>query len=315
MAGILDALKIIKEQLPKFTQEMGVPFLGKDKPSSVTDKVDPNLEKKALETLLPMLVMGAGIAPAAMRATNLAFKYPKIAGAGIAAATGDPSAAIVNPVLSLALGSNDAEAAYVTPRAGATTLKKFQDAVLEHIRNPEVKLPTSGSIGLRELYGQTAEGRDIIKATSLPNIPVILDEAMDPRVSGKFIRDELTGTPKEIRLNAFPTTAEYTPQKTLYHEVQHVIDLVQGRAFGTSLRESKQVKGAVQAEDVLKHTSKEGTIDKKTLGDIMDQSEGLIYAREVGENRARMDAGQFPQFEPYATWMQDPVTKAIITGR
>ncbi len=108
MPGIFDALKIIREQFPKFTQEMGVPFLGKDKPSSVMDKENSNSEKHALEAILEAAVTmlpGAGIVGKA------AIRNPKLAGAGIAAATQDPTALINNPVLALAASSGDANAA------------------------------------------------------------------------------------------------------------------------------------------------------------------------------------------------------------
>lgn len=108
MAGIFDALKIIKEQFPKFTQEMGVPFLGKDKPSSVMDSQDPNAEKRTLESIMEAAVTmlpGAGVLG------KLALRNPKTASAAVAAATQDPTALINNPILALAASSGDANAA------------------------------------------------------------------------------------------------------------------------------------------------------------------------------------------------------------
>lgn len=106
MPGILDALKIIKEQFPKFTQEMGVPFLGKDKPSSVMDSVDPNAEKRVLETLLT----AAATIPGVAKLGKVALANPFKTGAATAAVTGDPTNLIGNPILALAASPGDAEA-------------------------------------------------------------------------------------------------------------------------------------------------------------------------------------------------------------
>lgn len=313
MAGILDALKIIKEQLPKFTQEMGVPFLGKDKPSSVTDKVDPNLEKKALETLLPMLVMGAGIAPAAMKATNLAFKYPKIAGAGVAAATGDPSAAIVNPVLSLALGANDAEAAFITPRSALAKLTKFADASLEQIPNPKgLGLEDLDYTTLHKLYSKTPEGREILRAVpSLPDAEIVLGTSLPPSSRGR-----LTSTPSgqyRIDINAFPKAGKYDPEETLYHEVQHLIDAIQGRASGTNLSTAESFLSDLKSSDLLKHMTSDSTISKETAASIMKQRNYDAYIRHTGEYRARLDAGQDPLVDIRDTWHFDPATDKFVT--
>lgn len=124
MAGIFDALKIIREQLPKFTQEMGVPFLGKDKPSSVMDATDPNAEKRILETILG----AAATLPAIGKLGKVALANPFKTGAATAVATGDPTNLIGNPILALAASPGDAEASI--RRGGMTSLNMTHETEL-----------------------------------------------------------------------------------------------------------------------------------------------------------------------------------------
>lgn len=305
MPGIFDALKIIKEQLPKFTQEMGVPFLGKDKPSSVMDSVNPNAEKHALESILEAaatMLPGAGVVGKAT------LRNPRLAGAGIAAATQDPTALINNPLLALATSSGDANAAFITPRAGATSLRKFLDSTLEHLPNPKITLPESGSTTLFDLYNKTPEGREILKATGIPNLKVVMREDMPPSKRGYV-------TPDSININAFPFGNEFSPEKTVYHEVQHVIDEVQKRTSGTNLKDADRFSQDLKVSDTLAKTDKSGTIAKQDLDEIWNQAQESTYARQVGENRARIDAEQYPQFSNEETWMVDPLTQMFTSGR
>ena len=110
----MDVLGLIKKELPKFFTEMGVPFLGKDAPQSVMSPPDPRqTEKQTLETLLSLGVAAVPVGKAAAGVAKLAGAYPKTASIATAAATGDPTAVITNPILALAAQSNDAEASIV----------------------------------------------------------------------------------------------------------------------------------------------------------------------------------------------------------
>jgi hypothetical protein len=312
MAGIFDALKIIREQLPKFTQEMGVPFLGKDKPTSVMDKVNPNAEKHALESIMEAATMlpGAGIVGKA------ALRSPRLASAGAAAATGDPTALLMNPILALGTSSNNAEAAFVTPRPGATNLRKFLDVPtgLEHLPNPKnLDFTNIDSTFLHTLYNQSPEGRAILKAVpNLPNAKVIHGDTLPPTHRGKVSGNERDGY--TIEINAFPASGVYEPDKVVHHETQHLIDEVQKRVSGTNLLDVKKYKNGLKSDDIQKNMDSEGTVDAKTLQDIMSQKEVDVYRRHTGENRARRDAESGPVYAEEYTWFEDVLTGKPVFG-
>lgn len=101
--------KIIGRELPKFLQEMGVPFLGKDKPRGSVMDPDPNAEKAVLENAF---IAAASVLPASKLA-GMILKSPVATGAGAVALTGDPLAAIPGKAgLAMFEGTKDAEAAF-----------------------------------------------------------------------------------------------------------------------------------------------------------------------------------------------------------
>jgi hypothetical protein len=312
MAGIFDALKIIREQLPKFTQEMGVPFLGKDKPTSVMDKVNPNAEKHALESIMEAATMlpGAGIVGKA------ALRSPRLASAGAAAATGDPTALLMNPILALGTSSNDAEAAFVTPRPGATNLRKFLDVPtgLEHLPNPKnIDFTNIDTTFLHALYNQSPEGRAILKAVpNLPNAKIIHGDTLPPTHRGRVSGNERDGY--QIEINAFPASGIYEPDKTLHHEVQHLIDEAQKRVSGSNLEDASKYKGGLQSADIERNIGTDGKIEREVLNEIMDQSERDTYLRHTGENRARRDAESGPVYAEEYTWFEDVLTGKPVFG-
>lgn len=218
----------------------------------------------------------------------------------------------VKLALQAATYSPSAEAAFITPRSASAKLTKFADASLERIPNPAVTLPDSGSVLLHELYGKTKEGRDIINATGLPNIPVRMLDNMEPTSKGRAVFSP-KGVPEAIELNLFPITSEFAPQKTLYHEVQHVIDKIQGRPYGTNLKEASGYLSDVKASELTRHMTPDSTIDKKKAAEIMQQESPDAYVKHTGEYRARLDAGQDTYVDIRDTWHYDPATKDFVT--
>lgn len=212
--------------------------------------------------------------------------------------------------------SSSAEAAFITPRAGATNLRKFADATLEHLPNPSnLKWQDLNNTTVGELYSTSKQGRDILNnVPGLRSATVRMSEDLPPNSRGRFLYDPATRT-NEILINAFPLTGEFKPLETLTHEVQHVIDALQKRVSGTSPDEAGKVASDLIAKDVEANILPDGTIEKKTLSDILDQTDVDVYQRNVGENRARIDANQFPQFENFATWFEDVFTGDFKTGR
>ena len=307
---ILKALKIIREQLPSFATEMGVPFLGKDKPSSVMDKEDPNAEKKALESMLTAATM----VPGGGALIKAALRSPKLAGAGVAAATQDPTALLNNPILALAAASGDAEAAFVTPRPGATNLRKFLDATLEHLPNPKgLDFTGIDQIMLHDLYSQSPEGRAILKAVpNLPNAKIIHGDTLPPTHRGR-----VSGNPKEgytIEVNAFPASGVYEPDKTVFHETQHLIDEVQKRVSGSNLKDASRYTGGLKASDIENSMRTDGTIERDLLDRIMAQDDKQTYLRHTGENRARRDAESGPVYSEEYTWFEDVLSGKPVFG-
>lgn len=101
--------KIIGRELPKFLQEMGVPFLGKDKPRGSVMDPDPNAEKAVLENAF---IAAASVLPVS-KVAGMLLKNPVATGAGAVALTGDPLAAIPGKAgLAMMEGSGNAEAAF-----------------------------------------------------------------------------------------------------------------------------------------------------------------------------------------------------------
>jgi len=120
MAGLTDALRIIREELPKFATETGIPFFGKDEPRSVMR--EPSSRQREKDTLENIAALGLGALPVAKGAKLAYGALSKIPGALPAAAvaiTGDPTAALpgkiggADALMSLANmgGVKDAEAA------------------------------------------------------------------------------------------------------------------------------------------------------------------------------------------------------------
>ena len=213
--------------------------------------------------------------------------------------------------------SDDVQAAFVTPRAGSKFLqRKFADAVLEHLPNPRnLKLEDIEQVTLGELYSTSKEGRDILNAVpGLRSTLVKMSDQLPPESRGRFIWNPATGGP-QIHINAYPLAGEFKPTETLTHEVQHVIDALQGRVSGTSPSVAGKRTSELISRDVEANILPDGTIEKKKLEDILDTMEIDTYLRQVGENRARIDAGQSPQFPNSETWFEDVLTGEFKTGR
>jgi hypothetical protein len=232
----------------------------------------------------------------------------------IAGAVAPPSRALL--AADMLRYSAESEAAFVTPSAGAKNLRKFADATLEHLPNPKnLKLDDITDTTLGELYSTSAEGREILnRVPGLRSTTVKMSDKLPPESRGRFLWNPASGVP-EVHINAFPLAGEFKPTETLTHEVQHVIDALQGRVSGTSPTAAGKRTSDLLVKDVEANTLPDGTIEKKTLNDIMDMSEVDVYLRQAGENRARIDAGQFPQFENFATWFEDVLTGEFKTGR
>lgn len=212
--------------------------------------------------------------------------------------------------------SDDVQAAFVTPRAGASKLRKFADATLEHLPNPKnLKLEDIEQVTLGELYSTSKEGRDILNAVpGLRSTLVKMSDQLPPESRGRFLWNPATGGP-QVHINAFPKVGEFKPSETLTHEVQHVIDALQGRVSGTSPSVAGKRTSELISKDVEANILPDGTIEKKKLEDILDTMEVDTYLRQAGENRARIDAGQFPQFPNAETWFEDVLTGEFKTGR
>lgn len=226
----------------------------------------------------------------------------------------------VKAALSAATYSPAAEAAFVTPRSATAKLTKFLDGSLEHLPNPpeaEINklLENTDLTFLHDVYSKFPEGREILKAVpQLPNFPIRMTDKLHPSLRGQATY-EAGGKNPSIDINAFPETGEYNPAKVLFHELTHIIDPIQGRVSGTNLKEASAFASDLKAADLMKHMTPDSTISKKKATEIMEMSNKEVYARQVGENRARMDAKQEPIYDVRDTWMWDEAAQTTVTGK
>jgi hypothetical protein len=226
----------------------------------------------------------------------------------------------VKAALSAATYSGNANAAFVTPRSATAKLTKFLDGPLEHLPNPpEVEinklLENTDLTFLHDVYSKFPEGREILKAVPrLPNIPIRLTDTLPANTRGRASQSVGGGNPL-IEINAFPVSGEFNPAQVLFHETQHFIDPAQGRVAGTNLKEAGAFAGDLKAAELMKHMSADSTISKKKATEIMEMTNEEVYARQVGENRARMDAKQEPIYDIRDTWMWDEKAQTTVTGK
>jgi len=228
----------------------------------------------------------------------------------------------VKAALSAATYSPAAEAAFVTPRSATAKLTKFLDVPsgLEHLPNPPEAainklLSETDLTFLHDVYSRFPEGREILKAVpQLPNFPIRMTDRLPANTRGSATYDP-RGKDHLIEINAFPASGEFNPAKTLYHELTHIIDPTQGRVSGTNLKEAGAFAGDLKAAELMKHMSADSTISKKKATEIMEMTNEEVYARQVGENRARMDAKQEPIYDIRDTWMWDEAAQTTVTGK
>lgn len=199
--GVLKALRIIQEQLPKFLSETNVPF-SKSEPQSVMRAPDKGLqEKTALETLLKL---AAGAVPAS-KAAVAAAKIPGVIPAAITAATGDPTNLIPGKLGMVSGGVEDAEAAIT--RGGTehlfATHSTQVDRLLKFLRRSGDRIPALDNPSYAITRGSPEIGH--FGDTTLVLLP---DAPIDPASSTVqlFNRDAYTSRGKERK------TAEFISQ-------------------------------------------------------------------------------------------------------
>jgi len=305
MASILDALRIIKDELPKFFTETNTPFLGKDEEGSVMkEKSAGQKEKEINESLLKL---GAA-APALLKGVGMAMSSPKLTATAAAIGTGDPTMLLPGGAGLLAQ-SNDAEAMVVPAR-----LVHSSDEIskaLGLLRKGENPLSVYNAGKKGEDYGGVYLGAKDNKIKSVISDEGAkltgvkegtLGEVMDhpllykhmPELKDIKVKMLPEGTRANLRgsMNLNTNELEYNRNmnvddlmNTILHETQHAVQKSAGFTPGSSQAAEMMGENFAKAYDqeAAVYKNRGDRAPKELFNDIL----GQIYQKGAGEVEAR----------------------------
>ena len=311
--------EIIKQELPKFLEEMNVPFAGKSSYTSVMDQPSSrDMERETNEALLG----GAAMTVPAVRGLRALFSAPGVVKygipAGLTAATGDPSN-LIPGAAGLAATSGDAEALLSKANLSASEVNQIRSIlkgggnlqdIFKQMKLARV-LPISDDINklgegwerfqstpfspfgtkllehLKKESLDTNEFRGILANEFLDNFPQGRKTLIsanpnlnDNTIYGQYYQPDVANKGRGVA--SFNSAAPRTLdqiKKTIFHELQHDHDHLLGRTSGFSLD---------------KVTPDQVDEANKTLSSLYENAPSIrpfdVYTHNIGEARARLNA-------------------------